>query len=209
MAGWPGTPGRARMEQAIRTMRENRREVLGKILPWDEPGELSQIHRDVRMMLAYGKIRDFHTDSHEELERLIAAEQVNGERDILKVIEEEPDQRFIPLLIDLGNPPAEPEPGHDYGLIMTRLFRDPEWVGMNEILPYCRGLVVNVVSRDREPGEPRLIIAAMPGEFGQDGDDEPPPGIGPVIQDVMKWHEAIKCEWHHPPVRPRVTAGRR
>ena len=209
MAGWPGTPGRARMEAAIRTLRENRREVLGEILPWEDPEELSQVHRDVRMMLTYREIRDFHTDSHDEIEGLMTAEQVQGEGDILKLLEQEPDERFIPLLIDLGKPPAEPEPGRDYGLIMTRLSRDLEWVGMNEILPYCRDLVVNIVSKNREPQEPRLIIATAPGNFGLDGDEEPPPGLGPVIQDVMKWHQAIRCEWHHPPVRPRVTAGRR
>ena len=132
-------------------------------------------------MLGYTDIWLFSLGAHEEMEQLIDAEQINSNMDLLPVAARGSDDRFIGTLIDLGEPPRDrldengnripADPGGDeddgeYGVMLTCLHRNPEWVGLNEQLQWCRGLEVHVFCRKEQPRDPHVIIAVRPWKHG-------------------------------------------
>ncbi len=167
MAGRPGTPSRERVMLADQLIKEDLKRAgePGYQTPWEIPGELNATHQDVRMLLDYTAIRLFSMTAYAEPGELIEAEQIQDNKDLLTLVSKGSNDRFIGILIDLGEPTPEdtPDQEKERGVFITCLYRNPEWVGMNELLEWCRDLEVHVFSYHDQPQEPCIILAVRPG----------------------------------------------
>ena len=201
MAGQPGTPGTERLRLAQTIIHDDlmlQQQDPNHRSPWKEPTELNTFHRDVRMLLDYREIYFFSMEARDELTRLADAEQINNNMDILPFVVRGSDHRFIGIIIDLADPREKPLKDQEDGLIVTRLYRDPEWVGFNDQLKWCRDLEVHVFAYKGEPEEPDVIIATRPGGLeGTPADDQNLSGLNEAIRDTVLWHGALSCTFHN------------
>ena len=216
MGGRPGTPSRERLElaQSIIIEAMQRRAEDPEYTPdWEKPGELNPAHRDVRMLLDYKKIGFLSREAHDEVQDLATAEQIQDMEDIIPFAIRESDEKFIGMIIDLGSSGAgssesgSSESGssgtenheadfQEYRIVITYLYRDPEWVGFNEQLHWCRGLEIHVFSNRNTPEEPNMIIATTPGSMNQPGQPGPQNPISRAMEAATRWHGAVSYTWH-------------
>ena len=205
MAGRPGTPSRERlklvdllMEQDIKLQEED-----PDYTPiWEQPGELNPAYADIRMLQDYEEIYQFSMEAHDEVERLNSAEQIQENMDILPFAANGSNDKFIGMLIDMGeldedDTDSDPE---EHGIIITCLYRDPDWVGFHEQLKWCRGLEVHVFGYNDAPQEPQVILAVRPGNIEDiedyPGQTQPKNDINKAIQEATMWYGAVSCTWH-------------
>ena len=206
MGGRPGTPSRERLEVAdllIHQDAERAETNPAHVSPWDQPGDPNPSHHDIIMLLQYVDIRSFSRDAHQEFGELDDAEQINSNIDMLDLAGNGTDQKFIGMLIDrrndrfddAGEPDNQEE--EDDGIIITCLYRDPEWVGLNEQLKFCQGMEIHVFSYRDEPQEPHVIIAVRPGYMeDSQGQTEPQGDLNKAIWGATMWHRATSCAFH-------------
>lgn len=206
MGGRPGTPSRTRLEMADLLIHQDagRANIDPKhVCPWEKPSEPNPAHHDVLMLLDYLDIYFFSMEAHEQLAQLDDTEQINNNIDMLDLAANGTNEKFIGMLIDRRNDRVDDagEPDNleeeEDGIIVTCLYRDPEWVGLNEQLQDCRGLEVHVFSYKDDPEEPYLIIAVRPG-YIEGGAEQPQPQgeINEAVREATMWYEARSCTFH-------------
>ena len=205
MGHWPGTPGIERLELADQLIMEDLRQEQENpehTAAWDRPGGSSDAYDDVRMVLDYTEIWFFSMGAHEEVVQLDDAEQINSNIDLLEVAGQGSDEKFIGMVLDRGEPPEDdPDDAEgDYGIILSCLYRNAGWVGLNEQLQWCRGLEIHVYCYRGEPEDPCVIIGVRPGNMVGAEDAVQPAGpqggLNEAIQEVVLYHGATKCVWH-------------
>ena len=214
MGGRPGTPSKERLRIADTLISQDsqahQRDPEHHVPVWDQPGELNPAYQDAKMLLDYLDIYQFSMAAHETMEELHKAEQINSNVDLLPIVAQGSDEKFIGMIIDRGEPDtgqadpketaSEQTDEDGYGIVITCLYRHPEWIGLNEQFPWCRGLEVHIFSYRDTPEEPCIIIAVRPGNMEEvTGDPEhpPPPGeINTALHDAVTWHGAVNCRWY-------------
>ena len=82
---------------------------------------------------------------------------------------------------------------------LTRLQRDPEWMGLNPILRELKDCQAMVLESQTEPGKPGIVMASINGHpeapelEGATG--EFPPGEASILKKLMEWHGVSQCLW--------------
>ena len=81
-----------------------------------------------------------------------------------------------------------------------KLLRNPEWMGLNRMLPFMKDMKAMIFESGKAQGRPGLILA----QSRWDEEDElrgmeVPPGAPREIQRVLEWHGAAACWWHPAP----------
>ena len=179
MGGRPGTPSKERLRIADTLISQDsqahQRDPEHHVPVWDQPGELNPAYQDAKMLLDYLDIYQFSMAAHETMEELHKAEQINSNVDLLPIVAQGSDEKFIGMIIDRGEPDtgqadpketaSEQTDEDGYGIVITCLYRHPEWIGLNEQFPWCRGLEVHIFSYRDTPEEPCIIIAVRPGTW--------------------------------------------
>ena len=186
MAEWPRTPGRARLRMALDVLEE---ETPGNV---PAPGQaLGQTHADAAMLEHYLEILLFSQQAHQVLVEQEVAEQINRGTDLLDIALEGTTDDLIGMVIE-----NEREGGGAECLI-TSIYRDPGWVGLNPQLELCRGLEAHIFSGGPEEREVQVVLAipADPGLGGNTG-TEPRGELPEAIREVVLWHGATGCFWH-------------
>ncbi len=205
MAGRPGTPSRERLELVDLLMERDFKlqEADPDYTPiWDQPDQFNPAYADVWMLHDYEEIYQFSMDAHDEVERLNSAEQIQENMDILPFAANGSNDKFIGMLIDLGEPDeddTESDP-EEHGIIITCLYRDPDWVGLHEQLRLCKDLEVHVFGYNDAPQEPQVILAVRPGNIehieDHPGQTEPQNEINKAIREATMWYGAVSCTFH-------------
>ena len=170
MAGRPGTPSRRRIKLAELRIEQDIKEGERNpkhLTPWNRPGELSPDEHDIWMLLDYLEIHLFTLWAREQFKQLVEAKQTSNGTDIIPIAADGTNNKYIGMIINTQKPaPKEPDNNIDDGaIIITRLYRDPEWIGLNNQLQYTRGLEVHVFPYKKVPEEPYIIIAVQPGNM--------------------------------------------
>ena len=101
------------------------------------------------------------------------------------------DQTTPLAMLTLENPG---ESGTTLGISFTALPRDPDWTGLSTMLPYLRGLEMNVHEPPRRRGRPGFAVAA-PWRCGPAGKRALPPGEARTLRDIAMHHGATVCRW--------------
>ena len=193
MAGWPATPGPVRLSRAEAVISEDAHQVRSIL---DGRNALpDEAHRDARMLLGVLEIMDFSAWAHGEAERLVRAGRINSALDIAEVALQGTSERFIGTVIHLTEGTSEQE---EY--ILTLLYRDHEWAGLNQNLPRCRNMAVRIFGRSNPTEDPAMIIAA-PAWAARTGNEaysatQPAGDLGRAIHAAMTWHGARNCSWY-------------
>ena len=86
---------------------------------------------------------------------------------------------------------------HD-GEVITCLYRNPQWVGLNPHLPLCKGLHVHIFTVQPDSDQPDVVVAAHPGSELEEFPNVPGPlsELNQAIHDAVLWHGATACSWH-------------
>ena len=205
MAGWAGTPGLERIAMAEWLLEKDPGSVdeyarTGNV-PQGNSGASLTTYYDANKILGLVDIFMFSLHTHEEIELMGGAGQINSGMDLLEIAREGSSQRYISMVIHM--PPDEGE--DEATFIITCLHRHPEWVGLNPQLPNCSGLDVHIFCRDHEPRYPKAIIAVPPGAMdrGQENGEksgkengDPEGEMNLAIRDTVLWHGAARCLQH-------------
>ena len=125
MAGSPGTPEARRLTRA--------KDILeGRGMAWQGDGdEAREAQHDARMLQETIETLEFTERETAGIIQKDQAEQINGYRDLVRVAMTGTSAESIGMVI---------YPKESIPFIITRLHRDPEWVGLNPNLEYCRDL---------------------------------------------------------------------
>ena len=191
MAHWPGTPGPERLRRAGEIISEDAQRPVSRLD--DEDAGLDDAEQDARTLTWMVEQLEFTGWAHEELGRLNLAEQINHPLDLADLALRGTDPRFIGMLIQLG------EGTEDRKYIITRLFRHPEWVGLNRLLPKLGGLEVHVFGGQGNGYTPMLVVGS-PRWTNRD-ESNPVEARGDLVEairEVTAWHGATDCCWHGP-----------
>ena len=199
MAGWPGVPGPERFAMAEKLIQDDPDGVdeysMSGSLPLERLRAPFQTYRDARMMLGLVDMLFFSEWAHEEMGSMINAEQFESSQDLLDMLSREDPGNYVPMVIHTY-PEHWDEDGGDR-FVVTCLHQDPEWVGLNPQLPYCKGLEVHIFNKPGETGEPAIIIAAPPGAIAGDETGQKPDGeMAQAIWEAAMWHGAAACLHH-------------
>ena len=180
MGKWPGSPGAGRLFRA--------REIIeGRGQAWQGGGEEAQ--RDARMLLRAMEAMEFTQLGTARVLELQRAEQVNRSRDLVAVAMEGTSEDFVGMIIQPEGDGDGPIP-----FIITKLQRDPEWVGVNPSLEFCRGLEVHIFVTQDDPGAVAMVAAAPDWEQGTGTTwENPGEDLEATIRDVVMWHGATLC----------------
>ena len=200
MYHWPGTPGPDRLAAAELLIEQDaRRTDRNQPSPWEQPGVLNQAQQDARILLDYLDIEDFSRWAHEELQRTVDDNEVQSGLDLTRIAFQGSDERFIGMVIDRENPDQPDDPDRQNGCSITRLYRHPDWAGLNPQLPQCQGLEIHVFCHQDNPDDPQVIIAtqpnAMPGAGTHLAGTEPQGDLHRAIRDITAWHGALRHTW--------------
>ena len=205
MGGRPGTPSKQRLALADFLIEQHTRyeqkEGHNLQTPWTNPQEPNAAHHDVRMLTDYADIWLFSIGAHAQLRALYQREQLIDSLDMIPIAVSGTDDNFIGILIDRQDPDkssTDVTPKDD-GVTITCLYRDPEWVGLNEQLHHCRDLKVHVFGYQDAPDEAHFIIATRPNAVLDDGPEtHPNPHVemNQALRDAVMWHGALSCTFH-------------
>ena len=191
MAHWPGTPGEERLRRAEEIISRDARCPTSRL---DDPGAvLAPEERDARMLTRFVEQIRFTGWSSQEIERLSLAEQINHPLDLADIAIQGSGPSFIGMLIQTD----EPARGRRHHI--TRLFRHPEWVGLNHLLPLLTGLEVHVFGGVGEGYTPMMVVGSSRWNQEEDGTiREPGTELAAAIREAVMWHGATDCRWHGP-----------
>ena len=184
MSGWPGTPGPGRLRAAEEELERDSRRDESRLDGGDaalEPAEL-----DGRKLLG---IMEFTGESTGELEQLGQAGFIQGPLDVARLALRGSGPDFVAAII------RTEQPGGNVPYRITRLFRDPEWVGLNHLLPGIRGHEVHIFT-GRGDGEPELLVASGRWEAGWTSLAGPRGKLNAVLGEIAAWHGAAGSFWH-------------
>ena len=82
---------------------------------------------------------------------------------------------------------------------VTRLQRDPEWIGFNPILGELKGAQAMVLESETAPGKPGIVMASINGHPEapelEGATREFPPGEASILKKLMEWHGVKQCLW--------------
>ena len=213
MAGWPGVPGPERFAMAERLIQDDPDGVdeysMSGSLPLERLRAPFQTYRDARMMLGLVDMLFFSEWAHEEMGSMINAEQFESPQDLMEMLSREDPGNYIPIVIHMRPEHWDEDESDEF--IITCLHQDPEWVGLNPQLPYCKGLEVHIFSRLGEPGRDRGAGHShrrAPGGHGnrEETGQEPTGEMAQAIRDAAMWHGAEVCLHHRwEPEKTRET----
>lgn len=172
MAGWPGTipPGRLRA-------------VMDAIMARTPPDRLKQQTREDMIQLV---------QSHEA--NMVSSQPLpgngGGSREELVEIARSHDTELTIGGIILWKGERSDERS------IFRLMRDPEWMGLNRILPLMEGMSVMILESRALPRCPGLVLVQTEwDEAERAGGRDVPEGPPEQAARVIRWHGAREVRW--------------
>ena len=177
---WPGTPGRTRLRTAQIDSNQDRSDagILRAILETPLYRQWAQERMQERMDEGGGNLNRYALE---------------------EIVHRGSDPDFIGMAILIPDPDNRPATPWDpeTGIRFTRLHRDPDWMGMDELLPLLRGLRLEIHDSDWAPGCPGAAFA-VPQDFPmrREPAGEPPAGEAECLAGIARWHGADEWTWH-------------
>ena len=156
MDEWPRTPTRERFEAAISALRIEAQD-LGLIIPGN-----SQVTRDMENLEEMLETEEFEKAGLEEIQ-----EKLGGAVDPMFVATMIGKEADTPTTIGLTLACRNPQDHQMSYYGVSRVSRNPDWMGMSRALPELRDTRVDVMESKERPGRPGLIIATRSGEQPQ------------------------------------------
>ena len=186
-AGWPGTPGLERLRLA--------QEQLEALSVEDEralrSGEgLDQGSLDARKLLLAEEVAEFTLWSASTIEETKANGQLKTSRDVTRIALQGTSEEFIGMVLQPDAENADPEDSDSFRI--TKLYRDPEWVGLNPMFDLCAGLEVHIFTRGVH-GRTEMVAAAPRWAEGNAAHEEPKGALQEAIRDAVLFHGATRC----------------
>ena len=189
MGGWPMTPGLDRFMEAVRLL-ENE---VGGDSPGPPPGERELLDlRAMREMVT--------TDVFEKMAASALKERAGSAASPIGVAQILGWMGDTGLSIGLVASLNWNQDGLNMSQIsMSRLLRDPDWMGMSRVLPRLRGTnAVLMESRDL-PGRPGMVLATTDDLDDLDDTDgntaEPLHGEVVRLRGLLEWHGVRSSVW--------------
>ena len=193
MTGWPMTPSWERVETALAELRDEIQD--GKLtLPGPQGHEGSRLERDVQSLWEMMNTDLYVVTAAGALkERAGAAASPAVVSQILGWTADTP--RSMGLVVTLH---LQEEGLRMTQFVMTRILRDPDWMGMCHVLPMLCGLNTAVMESRELPGRPGLVVATNEDldEMDRLGlQDETPPGEATLLRRLLLEHGALGFQW--------------
>ena len=197
MARWPRTPGPERISRAeiIISQDADQEETIFPLpyseTPWDQP------HRDANMLVRVVDIMTFGYEAHEHLAHLddIGLGLTDSGTDLMSIAVRAEDDGFLGMVINTWNNEGDDDATTE---VITCLYRDPDWVGLNPYWPDCKSLHVHIFTTKPDSDEPDIVVAVPPGTELDEFSPAPVPlgELNQAIHEAAMWHGAAACSWH-------------
>ena len=185
MEGWPGTMPVARLQAALKAIRERvpqddqdaqiRQDILS--LSWAEHANLFSSKEPVPPPTEDGTEAQRHLSSVQNLDQLI------------RVARAQDTMQSIGGIIIWKRETTEDR-------VIFQLRRHPEIIGLNRILPLMSGMNVMIFESQAVPENAGLIMAQSRWDKNErDLGVLVPPGHTTPLQKLLEWHGAQECRW--------------
>ena len=193
---WPGTPSLERVMNAWKLLINLDRIEKNEPAPFPEIQDTGDpwMGPDTGTLYQYPEIDEFSSWAHEESIRHRRKGYMRDPTIMLHLARQGTTERFIGMAIA---PVVRDQPNTPFKF--TRIYRNPEWAGFDQIWPSCRGLDVHVFAGEehgRTGGNNRDT-----GKLGRAGHRPLPAGGTPGelvlrLREIALWHGAKSCLWY-------------
>ena len=214
LLGWPRVPSWERLEAAWKRQkpagdtgdRETDSRDPEEQNPEEQNPEDEQGRRDAAALLRIRETLEIEEQALLRIKRRIEAQRQGPEcltpkETVTAIVWEEDTEDTIGALLASTDPTQELMMSYR----VSRVLRDPDWMGFCRILPHIRESHATLLESPHSPGRPGLLLSFMntpePGET-PDGWDEDgtsledfPPGEARMLRELALWHGATSCRW--------------
>ena len=130
-------------------------------------------------------------DAHDHLNDLNEMGLIESGTDLMSIAVRAEEEGFLGMVINTWDDDSTTE-------VITCLYRDPEWVGLNPYLPDCKGMYVHIFTANPRSNEPDITVAVPTGTELDEFSPAPEPmgELTQAIHDAVMWHGAAACNWH-------------